>query len=108
MKKLIAALTTAIFAVALVVVGAAAPASAHTPTLSGVATCDSSTGTWSVTWTLATTNVPAGDEASSKVASYTPPGSTLSSADGVDTGSGLTFSTFASDPQAGVPTLKGN
>jgi hypothetical protein len=108
MKKLIAALTTAIFAVALVVVGAAAPASAHTPTLAGVSTCDSSTGTWSVTWTFATANVPNGVEASSKVTSYSPTASTLSSTKGVGTGTNLTFSTFSKNPQAGVTTRTGN
>jgi hypothetical protein len=108
MKKLVAALTTAIIAVALVVVGAAAPVSAHTPTLRGTATCDATTGTWTVSYTFVTTNVPAGAEASTKVTAYSPNASTLSSSDGVGTGTGLTLSTWSSNPVAGVATRTGN
>ena len=52
MKKIIAAVVTALVAVALVVVGVAAPASAHTATLSGSAACTTGTGAAVVTWTI--------------------------------------------------------
>ena len=51
MKRLIAALTTGLVALALVVVGAAAPASAHTATLSSATACNSD-GSAKITWTL--------------------------------------------------------
>jgi hypothetical protein len=51
-KKIVAALTTAFVAVALVVVGAVAPASAHDATLTPVAVCTTSTGAAVVTWTV--------------------------------------------------------
>jgi hypothetical protein len=83
MKKAIAAVTTAIFAIALAIVGIAVPASAHDPNLTGVASCDSSTGTWTVNWTYSVTNVPSGTEADSSVGSFSPAGSTFTSSDGV-------------------------
>ncbi len=51
MKRLIAALTTGLVALALVVVGAAAPASAHTAVLSSATACNSD-GSAKITWTL--------------------------------------------------------
>ena len=51
MKKLIAAITTGLVAIALVVAGVAAPASAHTATLSGSATCNTD-GSATITWTI--------------------------------------------------------
>jgi hypothetical protein len=107
MKKLVAALTTAIFAVALVVVGAAAPASAHTPGISGVATCTSD-GTYTVTWTYTTIKVPSTAEASTKVTAYSPTSSTLTTTDGVGKGTSIVLSTYSNAPIAGVQTRKGN
>jgi len=52
MKKFIAATTAAFFAVALVLVGAAAPASAHAAALSVGVTCNDAAGTAVVTWTI--------------------------------------------------------
>jgi hypothetical protein len=52
MKKLVAALTTAFVAVALVVVGAAAPASAHSATVGASNVCTTATGAAVVTWSL--------------------------------------------------------
>ncbi len=49
-KKLLAAVSTVFIAVALSVVAVAAPASAHTATLSGSAVCNTSDGSATVTW----------------------------------------------------------
>lgn len=94
MKKFVAAITAVFFAVALVLVGAAAPASAHTPALTGAATCDTTTGTWTVTWTYAVTQVPDGVEAESKVTTHAPSSSTITSSDGISKGGQLFFSVW--------------
>lgn len=52
MKKFVAAITAVFFAVALVLVGAATPASAHTATLNATVTCNNAAGTAVVTWTI--------------------------------------------------------
>jgi hypothetical protein len=52
MKKLIAAITTGLIAIALVLVGAAAPASAHMATLDASSSCTTATGAAVVTWTV--------------------------------------------------------
>lgn len=52
MRRALAAIATLALGAGLVVFGAAAPASAHTTTVSGVASCDAATGTADVTWTV--------------------------------------------------------
>ena len=68
MKKIIAAVSTLFIAVALSLVAVAAPASAHTAVLSGVASCNSSDGSGKIVWTIdndypETLNVTASDNA---------------------------------------------
>jgi hypothetical protein len=52
MKKIIAAVSTLFIAIALSLVAVAAPASAHTATLTGSVACNSADGSATVTWTL--------------------------------------------------------
>jgi hypothetical protein len=110
MKKLIAAVTTAIFAVALVVVGAAAPASAHVPDLQGIATCDTSTGTWSIDWHYSIGHVTTTGQSDTKVTASTPTGTTFSSSQGAVIGGVLVLSTTAADQARypGVPVKVGD
>jgi hypothetical protein len=56
-----------------------APASAHTTNLSGVATCDQSTGTYAISWTGKTDAVPYGMVATVTVTTHTPTDSTVPS-----------------------------
>jgi len=76
MRRIIAGLTTALLALGLSVAAFAAPAIAHTPTVSGVAACQTD-GSYTVTWTYTTTNVPDGKQAKAWVSSHTPKDSTL-------------------------------
>jgi hypothetical protein len=52
MKKIIAAVSTLFIAIALSLVAVAAPASAHTATLTGSVACNSANGSATVTWTV--------------------------------------------------------
>jgi hypothetical protein len=52
MKKIIAAVSTLFIAIALSLVAVAAPASAHTATLTGSVACNTSDGSATVTWTV--------------------------------------------------------
>lgn len=110
MKKFVAAGLTAVVAVALAVVGVAAPASAHTTGLSGVATCDTTSGTWSVQWSLAVGSVPDGVSSTTAVTVTAPSGSTLSGASGVAQGGAFYVSVQPSDAAAhpGVQTRTGS
>lgn len=98
MRKIIAAATAALLALGGVAL-AAAPASAHTGKVSGVAACEPD-GTYSVTWTYNATNVPSGKEAETK-AMTTNVGS-LSPIDGVSKG-GQVFLSVWSEHQINVP-----
>ncbi|WP_395243569.1 hypothetical protein ACGGZK_15760 [Agromyces sp. MMS24-K17] len=60
MRRALAAIATLALGAGLVVFGAAAPASAHTTTVSAVAACDVATSTADVTWTVKNSeNTPA-------------------------------------------------
>jgi hypothetical protein len=77
MKKLIAAVSTLFIAVALSVVAVAAPASAHTATLNGSATCNSSNGSGTIVWTVTndyseTLNITASDNTTIPVGTTVP------------------------------------
>ncbi len=52
MKKFVAAITAVFFAVALVLVGAAAPASAHTLAFTATAACNAADGSGTITWKI--------------------------------------------------------
>lgn len=97
-RKLTAAAVTALLALAGVAL-VAAPASAHTSKVTGVATCEAD-GTYSVLWTYNATNVPKGVEAETK-AMHSNPGQ-LAIVDGVLKG-GQVFLSVWSDHQINVP-----
>ena len=100
MKKLIAAAATVFIAVALSVAAVATPASAHTAHATGVAVCNSATGSATVTWTVVNDynevlNVSASDNAA------IPVGTTLAATGGgADTTK--TFTQQIPAPAAGV------
>lgn len=98
MKKTIAALAVALLALGGVALSAA-PASAHTGGVTGIAECEAD-GTYTVTWTYSATNVPAGVEAETKAMTTTP--GTLAPIDGVNKG-GQVFLSVWSDHQINVP-----
>lgn len=97
MKKRTAALVAALIALGGVAV--AAPASAHTGGVAGVAECKAD-GTYTVTWTYTATNVPEGVEAETKAMTTTP--GTLAPIDGVAKG-GQVYLSVWSDHQVNVP-----
>lgn len=98
MKKLVSVAITALLAIGGVAL-TAAPASAHTGKVNGVASCEAD-GTYTVTWTYNATNVPNGVEAETK-AMTTNQGS-LAPIDGVNKG-GQIFLSVWSDHQINVP-----
>lgn len=90
MKKITAAVTAALLALGGVAL-TAAPASAHTGGVTGVAACEPD-GTYSVTWTYNATNVPEGVEAETKAMTTTP--GSLAPIDGVAVGSQVMLSSW--------------
>lgn len=98
MRKITAAVTAALLALGGVAL-AAAPASAHTGKVTGVAACEPD-GTYSVTWTYNATNVPEGVEAETKAMTTTP--GSLAPIDGVNKG-GQVFLSVWSEHQVNVP-----
>ncbi|MDQ1555366.1 MAG: hypothetical protein QOI02_368 [Actinomycetota bacterium] len=107
MKKFAAAFITALLAVGLALVGVAAPASAHTSKVTGVAACQTD-GTYTVTWTYVADNVPDNKEAETKVITFSPSGSVL--AGGVLKGGQLFLSVWTEHQVnvPGVPVKTGN
>ncbi len=65
-RRIAAAVTALVFGAGLALVAVAAPASAHTPSVQGVATC-AEDGTYTVVWTVNGTNVPSDAQATVKV-----------------------------------------
>ncbi len=106
MKKATAAVAAALLALGGVAL-TAAPASAHTGGVTGVAACEPD-GTYKVTWTYAATNVPGGVEAETKAMTTTP--GTLTPIDGVDKGGQVYLSVWAEHAVnvLGAPTRTGN
>ena len=98
MKRIFAGLTALLLAAGGVVL-TAAPASAHTSAVTGVASCETD-GTYTVEWTYNATNVPEGVEAETK-AMTTNQGS-LAVVDGINKG-GQIFLSVWTDHQVNVP-----
>lgn len=100
MKKFIAAVATVFIAVALSVVAVAGPASAHTATLTGAVSCNSSDGSGTIVWTVVndyaeTANITASDNAT------IPVGTTIDATSGHGNTS-KTFTQHIAAPAAGV------
>jgi hypothetical protein len=66
LRRALAALATFALGAGLAVVGAAAPASAHTGDLKATAVCNADTGEYEVTYTLKLSSVPAGNTGTTK------------------------------------------
>lgn len=98
-RKIVAGAVTALLVGGGLALAVAAPASAHTSKVTGVATCEDD-GSYTVLWTYNATNVPDGVEAETK-ALHSSPGF-LYPVDGVDKG-GQIFLSVWSDHQVNVP-----
>ncbi len=105
LKKIIAAATSAAVLVALVVIGVASPASAHTASVSGTSACTTSTGASVVTWTVTNDwSTPATVTASNNPA--IPVGSIIPAQFGITQGS-KTFTQTVNTPSAGLTVTAG-
>jgi len=98
MKKLLGAAGALILALGLTVGVGIGAAQAHNLGLDGTAVCQSD-GTYTITWTGTTTNVPDGDTGVATIKSHTPPSSTLSS----NTVPGIVGNTTFTFTQSGIP-----
>lgn len=110
-KKLLATAATLLLAAGLSVIAVAAPASAHTGALTGVASCQTD-GTYTITWTYKQTNTPssgAGSQADVKIIKHEPQPSLIDGANAqkwLNAWSSPDHSN--SNGQTGIPTRTGN
>jgi hypothetical protein len=108
-KKILATAVAILIGAGLSLVAVAAPASAHTGALSGVAACQPD-GTWTVTWTYTQTNTPSsgtGSQADVKIIKNEPQPSLI---DGVNAQKWINAWTehANSNGQTNIPTRTGN
>jgi hypothetical protein len=102
----IAAITTALLAATIAVVGVVGPASAHNGGVTGTAVCEAD-GTYTVTWTYTQTNTPDDNEADVTVSAHAPEPSLINGIDG-KVMINATVANKNTNGQTDIPTKEGN